>query len=336
MEREEATASAAAHKSGYQLRMGAPNATAVSIVMAPQYSVLGLLRQAASGLSRGAPPSQLAAIRKALRPQARFAAQSFTSTVPHSCPESCAPISPLADVSVAEQAFRLRDLAADVLTDELDAATGGHGFSPPWRAPGEQPRRWLNSLADASLDIWGVIEPQWRAAGPMFDREVRRVGIAAVRGGVAAILNNLHPRISYTDGVLTFAFPDDREVILGPRRLVLLPMIAGRDAVFVSFERPEVCYVGYPVRQPSQGVHATADGALAMILGPVRAAILQALRQPLSVGELAAAVHCAPTTATYHLHQLAAAGMIIREQRGTTVRVSRTLRGSEMVDLLSA
>jgi DNA-binding transcriptional ArsR family regulator len=334
MQRQEATTSIADRGPGYQLRMGAPNGAPVSVVMAPQLSVLGLLRQAVSGLSRGAPPSQLAAIRKALRPQARFATQPFTSAC-HSCPEICAPISPLADVSVAAQACRLRDLAADVLTDELTATTSGHGFPPSWRAAGEQPARWLNSMADASLDTWAVIESQWRAAGPLFDREVRRVGIAAVRGGMAALLNSLHPLLSYANGELTFAVPDDQQFTLGRRRLVLLPMIAGPGAMFVSFERPDVCYIGYPIRQPGQGEHTAADSALALILGPVRAAILQALRQPLAVGQLATAAQCAPTTATYHLHQLAAAGLIIREQRGTTVRVSRTLRGNELVDLLS-
>ena len=68
----------------------------------------------------------------------------------------------------------------------------------------------------------------------------------------------------------------------------------------------------------------------------MRAAILQALRQPLTVTDLATAVHCAPTTATYHLHQLAAADLIIREKSGLSVRVSRTARGNELVDLLSA
>jgi DNA-binding transcriptional ArsR family regulator len=324
---------AAAPRSGYRLRVAAPDATTVSVVMAPHLSVLCLLNQAASGRSLGAPPSQLAAIRRALRPSALLAVQSF-AVPPHWFPETCTPLSPLADVSVAEQAHGLRDMAADVLTRELAGAPGGQESSQAWRAAGAQPRRWLNSLAVASLDIWSVIEPQWRAAGPLFDREVRRVGIAAVRGGMAALLNSLHPAVSYAGGILAFASPVDLEFPLGPRRLALVPMVAGPDSVSVSFERPDVCYLGYPLRRPGQGLRATADGALAMILGPVRAAILQALRQPLSVGEVASAAQCAPTTATYHLHQLAKAGMIIREQRGTTVRVSRTLRGSELVDLL--
>jgi DNA-binding MarR family transcriptional regulator len=65
-------------------------------------------------------------------------------------------------------------------------------------------------------------------------------------------------------------------------------------------------------------------------------AILQALRQPLTVSDLAAAVHCAPTTATYHLHQLATSGLVGREKSGPSVWVRRTARGDELVDLLSA
>ena len=320
----------------YQVRVGSPGELPVSVVMAPQLTVVGLLHQAVTGQSAGAPPGLLATIRKALRPQARFAAQPFAVHGSKLIPESCSPISPLTDVSVAEQAVRLREMPASALTDELQqTASDGHPYPPEWRVAGEQPRRWLNSMADASLDTWAVVQPRWQAAGSLLDREVRRVGTAMVRGGMGALLNNLHPRLRYADGALIMEFPCDQCLILGPRRLALLPMIAGHDALFVSFDRPDVCYIGYPIRQPGPGTRVVADGALALILGPLRATILQALRQTLTVGQVAAAVQCAPTTATYHLEHLAAAGMIIREQRGTSVRVSRTIRGDELVALLS-
>jgi DNA-binding transcriptional ArsR family regulator len=329
------TAETKSRQWNYQVRVGSPGELPVSVVMAPQQSVVGLLQQAASGQSAGAPPGLLATIRKALRPQARFAAQPFAVRT-KVMPESCSPISPLTDASVAAQAVRLRDMPASALTDELQqTASDGHPYPPQWRVAAEQPRRWLNSMADASLDTWAVLQPRWQAAGPLLDREVRRVGTAMVRGGMGALLNNLHPRLRYADGALTIEFPCDQCLTLGPRRLALLPMIAGRDTLLISLERPDVCYIGYPVRQPGPGTRVVADGALAMILGPLRATILQTLRQPLTVGQLAAAVQCAPTTATYHLEQLAAAGMIIREQRGTSVRVSRTIRGDELVALLS-
>jgi DNA-binding transcriptional ArsR family regulator len=325
---------------GHEPRMSVPDVPAVSVVLAPQQSVIALLLQAASGQCWGAPASLLAAVRDGLRPQARFAAQLFTARGHTTIPDACMPISPLVDASVADHAARLRDLPAATLTGELLAADGSPCL-PHWRAAAEQPRRWLNSMADASLDIWAMAEPRWRTAGPLLDREIRRVGTAAVRGGMTALLNNLHPGVTYRDGTFVFAprcDPSNRLGPLGPvgsRRLALVPMMAGRDALLFSFELDDVCWIGYPVPQPRRGAQETADSALATILGPVRAAILQALRQPLTVGDLAAAVHCAPTTATYHLHQLAAAGMITREKAGPSVWVSRTARGDELVDLLS-
>jgi DNA-binding transcriptional ArsR family regulator len=337
------TGTTSAARPGYEVRAGAPDGLAVSVVLAPHQSVLMLLLQAASGQSLGAPADLLAGVRDGLRPQARFAAQSFTTRGWTRIPESCTPISPVVDVSVADQAARMRDLPAEALGRDLESADGCLPWAPHWRAAADQSRRWLNSMADASLDTWAVAEPRWKAAGPLLDREIRRIGIAAVRGGMAALLNSLHPGISYHDHDGTFAFsaqcgkspPLGPIGPVGPRRLALLPLIAGRHAVMFSFERPDVCYIGYPVARPGPGAPSTADGALATILGPVRAAILQALRQPLTVNGLAAAVHCAPTTATYHLHQLAAAGLITREKSGPAVWVSRAARGDELVDLLS-
>jgi DNA-binding transcriptional ArsR family regulator len=313
---------------GYRLQVGAPGDLALSVAMSPQQSVVSLMLQAASGRSTGAPAGLLAEVGKALRPQARFAMQSFTVRGPY-IPDCCTPIPPLADTSVTQQAQRMRDLPAEALTGELTAVS-----CPQWQAAGEQPRRWLNSMADASLDTWGVIESRWRAAGPLFDREVRRIGTAAVRGGLWALLNSLHPRLSYRDGVLTFAGPFDRSFPLGRRRLVLVPMIGGRGSLIVNFADDDVCYIGYPVRQPGPGAQAGANGSLALILGPVRAAAMRALRQPLTVSELAVAVQCAPTTATYHVHLLAAADLVACERRGSSVLVSRTVRGHELVELL--
>ncbi len=321
---------------GQDVRASSPDAPPVSLVLSPQRSVVSLLAQVADGESHGAPVSLLAAVGETLRPQARFAAQSMSGNGWRWIPDSCAPI--LSDASVTDQAARLRDMPAATLEAELQAAGGSRGFPPGWRAAADQPRRWLNSMADASLDTWAVAQRRWRAAGPLLDREIRRVGAAVVRGGLAALLNSLHPRISYHDGTFAFASSRGQEVLRssnGRRRLVLMPMIAGRDALVVDYDRQDVFCIGYPLRQPSAGQPVTADSPLATILGPVRAAMLQASRKPLTVSALAAAVHCAPTTATYHLHQLAAAGLISRQKSGPSVWVSRTALGDELVDLLS-
>jgi DNA-binding transcriptional ArsR family regulator len=323
----------------YDVQAGTPEALSVSVALDPHQSVLSLLLQAASGRSFGASPGLLAAVRHALRPQARFAARWFAADG-LTIPDCCSPIPPLADTSVGAQVARLREMPGAALIDELEAADDSNHWPPHWRAAAEQPRRWLNSMADAALDTWAVAEPRWRAAGPLLDREIRRVGTAAVRGGTAALLNSLHPGLSFHAGDFVFTSPCDPSftVALGPigtRRLVLVPMVAGRDALWFSFDRPDLCYIAYPIYPRRPGPQAVAESALATILGPVRAAILQALRQPLTVNAVAAAVHCAPTTATYHLHQLAGSGLIRREKSGSSIWVRRTSRGDDLVELLS-
>jgi hypothetical protein len=105
-------AATSAPRPGHERRAGAPGPLAVSVALNPQQSVVSLLLQAASGQSWGAPAGLPAAVRNGLRPQARFAAQLFTTRGWATTPECCTPISPLADASVADQAARLRDLPA--------------------------------------------------------------------------------------------------------------------------------------------------------------------------------------------------------------------------------
>jgi DNA-binding transcriptional ArsR family regulator len=109
-------------------------------------------------------------------------------------------------------------------------------------------------------------------------------------------------------------------------------------AVLVSYELPTVAYLAYPLRRPRpphSSFPSPASDPLTLILGPARAAALRALRRPLTVSQLATAIGCAPTTATYHIQHLVAAGLATRQRRGPSVQISRTLRGTELVDLLS-
>src|SRR5262249_61123815 len=90
--------------------LGCPAALAVWFVMFPQQSVLALRPQVASGPPNGGPGWPPATIGRALRPAARFAAQSFTSRCSPIIPECCAPIPPLADAALAQAAGQPRRL----------------------------------------------------------------------------------------------------------------------------------------------------------------------------------------------------------------------------------
>jgi DNA-binding transcriptional ArsR family regulator len=332
----------------YKLDVGETGDPAVSLALCPQQSVLTLLGQAVTGQRLGAPGGALQSIRRALRPQSRFALPAVAVCFARRAVvlDCSAPISPRADVTVAEQADRLRQLPGHVLHDDLAAAfgtsNGGGQLPAACRAAADQPSRWFDSMACASLDTWAATAMRWKRARPLLAREARRVGTAVVRGQLDLLLNSLHPRIRYRAGVLHLIESCSYQPTpLGRRRLVLIPMISGRDSVLASFELPDVAFIGYPLLG-HQGVHAGAaasaaqhEDALSLILGPLRAAALRALTRARSTSELAALLGCALSTASYHCDQLEAAGLVRRQRRAQSVQLSRTLRGIELIDLLS-
>ena len=82
-------------------------------------------------------------------------------------------------------------------------------------------------------------------------------------------------------------------------------------------------------------VHAgTARGArLDALVGAQRALLLHELERPRTVGELATALFAVPSAATHHVDALEAAGLVVRERRGRSVFVHRTVRGARLVGL---
>lgn len=318
----------------YQLDVGHSRFSSLSVVRAPQNSVLALARQIRSTRTSGVAPSDVRErVRAGLRRQSWFALTSVADPNQRFFPNCFAPLPPTSDTTVDQQVATLRDLPGNLLVSELDTMFGD-ALPDAWRPAARDPRRWLHSWARASLDIWTAAEHHWRAAGPTFDRELRRIGTAAVRGAVDVLLNSLHPRLSFRDDVLAFDCARPLRVPLGGRKLVLLPMIAGPDALSVGFELADVAYIGYPLPPSRSGSGADGDvDALRALVGPVRAAALRALSQPLSVGQLAKAAQCAPTTLTYHCDRLHAAGLVTRERAGATVYVHRTERASNLIEL---
>jgi DNA-binding transcriptional ArsR family regulator len=78
--------------------------------------------------------------------------------------------------------------------------------------------------------------------------------------------------------------------------------------------------------------HAPA-ASLEALIGASRAALLRALDQPATVGELARLLHIVPSGITHHLHVLEPAGLVMRQRAGRTVTVHRTTRGDLLLAL---
>jgi DNA-binding transcriptional ArsR family regulator len=320
-----------------ELRIGRLDDATVRVSLDPYLSVLALTTDALGGRRRGAPESWRRRIRSAVSPIQAQAVWPLVAPGHSVTPDIVSPLSPLLETPVEEQVQRLRDLPPDDLLADLH---GVFGSAPPphWHAVARRPRQWLHAYAGATDAVWRAMRPAWRDARPLLDREVARVGAAAVRGRLDLVLGGIHPSGRFEDGVLKIRDPEPARFELGGRPLVLVPMVSGGDALICSLDRPDAVWLGYPLPGADRlfrGAPPSARGnSLELLVGPVRAQVLAALTRPTTMGELATLTRLTPSAITYHCERLGAAGLVRRERHGREVRVVLTPLAERLTELL--
>ncbi|MDP4511695.1 ArsR/SmtB family transcription factor [Nonomuraea turcica] len=266
----------------------------LSISLSPHLTALALIADALAGRRRGLPEVWRRALSSGVGGLGHEAVRPLAAPGRSIAPDSLVPLSPVnGDVSVQEQLSALRDLPPDGLIADLER-TFGRGLPPVrWRPAAERPARWLHGYAGAVADVWKSAEPLWRRARPLLDREVERVGVATVRGGPELLLASLTSRIVYGERGLLIHGTERDRHELGNRKIVLVPLL----------------------------------------IGPVRADLLCALDQPMTMSMLATDMMIAPSGLTYHCDRLRAGRLITRERRGREVWIARTGRAEELLEL---
>ncbi|NJP95801.1 hypothetical protein HCN51_41300 [Nonomuraea sp. FMUSA5-5] len=307
------------------------------ISISPNLTALAMLTDALAGRRRGLPELWRRAISSRVGPYGHEAVRPLSAPGIAIAPDSLVPHSPVSgDFSIQAQISALHELPGEALVEDLER-TFGPGTPPPhWRAAAERPTRWLRGYAGALADVWSTTEPLWKRARPLLDREVERVGVTTVRGGPELLLGAISDRIVYGERGLLLPGPDLGTHELGDRRLVLVPMLAGKDAVVLGLDDPTAVWIAYPVpgaeslwRKPV----APALDELSALVGPVRADLLCALDQPMTMSMLATDMKIAPSGLTYHCDRLRAGRLITRERRGREVWIARTHRAEELLEL---
>ncbi|MEV6034667.1 hypothetical protein AB0L65_26165 [Nonomuraea sp. NPDC052116] len=313
------------------------SAPQLSISISPHLTALAMIADALAGRRRGLPELWRKAISSRVSPQGHQAVRPLAAPGYSVVPDSIVPRTPIGgDISVQAQIGALRDLPSDNLIKDLEQAFGQGPLPAHWRSAAERPARWLHGYTAALGSVWNTTEPVWRRARALLDREVRRVGVAAVRGGPELLLGALNSRIMYGERGLLIADVESSTFELGDRRIVLVPMLAGKDAVIVSLDHDEAVWIAYPVPGAEtlwQRPVAPALDDLSALVGPVRADLLAAIGQPMTMSMLAAGMQVAPSSITYHCDRLSAAQLITRERRGREVWITRTQRAEELLEV---
>jgi len=217
------------------------------------------------------------------------------------------------------------------------------------REPAVRPPLWVRNLADgdreqlelvirAFRDLHDIVVAPRRDTAAAASRAdlARRIPVL-LNGGQEALLGTLHPRLRWRDEGLERT-GIDFETSLDGRGLLLRPSAFWTGEPTFSFDQeghrpPVLTYAAQPNGRPASD-NGTADLAahdsLAALLGPTRAAVLRALREPRSTAELAAAVRISPASASEHAKILRDASLIETRREGRGVRHSLTALGTAM------
>ncbi|GAA1708029.1 winged helix-turn-helix domain-containing protein [Fodinicola feengrottensis] len=315
----------------------------VEVSLNPYASIPTLLFDALGGWDRGVPDGWRQRIARTASAEQRSSVRTMTQLGRARQPDCViAPAPADQETSLADALEQLRTTSPDTLLSDLD---GMYGIDLPaqWQPVAREPRRWLRHFAGAAEVAAAVVAQTWTAAGRLLDKEIDRVGHAVVRGRTDLLLASLHPRARFTDDALWLPAIEGNRYEVRAKRLVLVPMVSGAQSIAHDLEDDETVWIGYPLpalhqlfgADPDRGAATATLDRLPALMGGVRARLLRAAQQPITIGDLAEVGDWAMSSVSRHCDWLAEAGLIERTRSGRTVLVQRTVLGHELVELFS-
>jgi DNA-binding transcriptional ArsR family regulator len=176
-----------------------------------------------------------------------------------------------------------------------------------------------------------LVEPHWPRLGEILERDVMQRTRLVASGGVAAMLAELRPRVR---------LEGDRVIVHGQAHAALRPGHGGLVLTPSAFVAPDAFMLptGRPplLVYPARGLASNAPEpagvtAVARLLGPTRAQILELLGEPVHTTGLARRLERSPGTVADHLKVLHDARLVRRARVGRKVLYARTALGSAVL-----
>ncbi len=238
--------------------------------------------------------------------------------------------------------------AADVLETQLAevAATSGdevrHQVLTETYADGPAPASVLRAVdagtfaRQAALgleSLWrGAVGDVWGAFGHLVEADIARLSALQGRAGVTAMLDSLHPHVTYDGTCLQVWMPPwDETGVLHDTELVVSPALLDRPRVSPQLCRPGQAVLRYPVRTIGDPTPAVRRRSLGKLIGETRVGLLYDLTTPRCTAVLSERHRLSAATVSYHLQILHDCGLVTRVRRGNVVDYQRSRRAEALL-----
>lgn len=239
----------------------------------------------------------------------------------HAWPGFLAPIPPL---SVQGDLFewQVRQTAATPLEQvEKEIEWAFQDRSIP-RGPLESAEKARSLLAEQlSRTYRHVVAPMWRRVEAVLRTDLAVRSHQSSEGGLAAVVNTLHPRLRLADEAIEYSSAFEHEIPINDG-LVLVPSVFGRGPAIEDQPAIGPMQIIYPARGSALLYELDEDqdnSALIDLLGATRVEILVVCAEPTTTTDLAARLDLAPGTVSPHLTTMTSVGWLTRTRIGRRV-----------------
>lgn len=252
-------------------------------------------------------------------------------------PDFLSPIPAGPSTTIADQLAQVRATPPEQVAREVERSLTQRSGAP---VPAEA-RRLLDDpaatrelLAALLEQCWQVlIAPHWPRLRDLLDADVLFRTQMLAGYGLERVLGDLHPGAHWTGrAVVIDGSPAVRRPLRGAG-LLLLPSVFAWPSPLAVTDLPAQPTLVYPARgiaelwQPSHTQHSEA---VARLLGPTRAQLLESLAEPASTHTLARRHGLAPSTVSEHLTTLHHARLLTRRRHRHTIIYQQSQLGAEL------
>lgn len=218
-------------------------------------------------------------------------------------------------------------------------------ISPLAAAVAEDPEAGLARIAEQMRWYWDeALAPHWPRIRSLLEGDVLHRARQLALGGAASLFDDLHPAMSWHDGVVHIDKPhtcsvhkEDQVAEGGGRGLVLIPAVFAWPHFVTLLDPPWQPTLSYSPRgvanlwgeQPDDPV-----GVMDELIGETRASILRTLQVPMTTSELAQRLGVTAAAASQQLGLLRRAGVVEADRVGRGVYSRLTPLGTSLLELI--
>lgn len=202
----------------------------------------------------------------------------------------------------------------------------------------DEPDVWLPQLIDQMREYWKLtIEPHWPRIRALLEGDVMYRARQLALGGAEALFADLHPSVTWRDGVLEIDKVSEREMRPNGAGLLLIPAVFDWPGVAVlhgSDYLPTFSYSPRGIVNLWEPETPERQGAMDELIGGTRADILRTLQVPMTTSEIAKRLHLTAAAVSQQLGLLRRAGVVQAHRQGRGVYSKLTTQGKALLDLL--